>query len=305
MRLTILRKLLISIIAVVVSAAVALPAQAVTDYFGREFAPGEYQRIVSLAPSLTETLDFLGAFDRIVGVTDFDSYPPEVAQLPRVGGYIDPDLERIVSLQPDLVLAFRGNPLPVIHKLRALGLTVFVLDNPESLAGVYEQALKLAELLDVGKDARKRVAELKAEFDAAASKAENLQRRPRVLMLACSLQPPFYAAGQGTFVNDLIKHAGGANAFTGKGFGVITPETILTVNPEVILLPELLQEGFREKAVAALRRQPYFAATDALKRNRVVFINEDILSRPGPRLAEALRILQQAIGDYMGEDAGR
>lgn len=305
MRMTTLRKLLALIVATLTVAAAAIPAHAVTDYFGREFAPGDYQRIVSLAPSLTETLHFLGAFGRLVGVTGFDTYPPEVAQLPRVGGYTDPDLERIVSLQPDLVLAFRGNPLPVIHKLRALGLSVFVLDNPESLAGVYEQALKLSVLLQVDEVARARVAKMKAEFDAALRKAEKLPRHPRVLMLACSLQPPFYAAGQGTFVNDLIKHAGGVNAFTGKGFSVITPETILTVNPEVILLPELPQEGFREKAVAALRRQPYFASTDALKHNRVVFINEDILSRPGPRLVETLRLLQQAISEYTEEDAGR
>jgi len=305
MRPTRIAKRLAALIAIATITVAAMPARAVTDCFGREFPPGDYQRVVSLAPSLTETLSFLGAFDRIVGVTDFDTYPPEVAQLPRVGGYIDPDLERIASLQPDLVLAFRGNPLPVIHKLRGLGLTVFVLDNPETLRGVHEQTLKLAELLEAGEDARKRVDELGAEFSAAAQRAKGMPRHPRVLMLACSLQPPFYAAGQGTFINDLIKHAGGVRAFTGRGFSVITPETILTVNPEVILLPELPREGFREKAVAALRRQPCFASTEALKRSRIVFISEDTLSRPGPRLAEALHLLQQALRDYVEEDASR
>lgn len=265
------------------------------DYFGVEFEPAEYSRIVTLAPNLTEMVYFLGAFERIVGVTSYDTYPPEVQDCERIGGFIDPDIERIVALQPDLVLAYQGNPLPVIYKLKELDVPVFVLDNPDTLEELHTQMMQLAGLLMVGEEQEAELRRFKNELDGAFELGARLPRHPRVMMLACSLQPPFYAAGNGTFIDDLIRLAGGDNAFGSKGFGVVTPEEFIVSDPEFLLIPELPEEGFREKMLEALRAQPFLARTTALETGQVLFIDQDILSRPGPRITEALAILQDAL----------
>lgn len=265
------------------------------DYFGIEFEPAEYSRIVTLAPNLTEMVHFLGAFDRIVGVTNYDTYPPEVEAVERIGGFIDPDIERIVALQPDLVLAYRGNPLPVIYKLKQLDVPVFVLDNPDSLDGLYAQMMQLAGLLMVSEEQEAGLRRFKSELDGAFELGARLPRHPRVMMLACSMQPPYYAAGHGTFIDDLIRLAGGDNAFGSEGFSVVTPEEFIVADPEFLLIPELPEEDFREKMLEALRAQPFLAGTTALETGQVLFIHQDILSRPGPRITEALAILQDAL----------
>ncbi len=265
------------------------------DYFGVEFEPAEYSRIVTLAPNLTEMVYFLGAFDSVVGVTNYDTFPPEVENCERIGGFIDPDIERIVALQPDLVLAYRGNPLPVIHKLKELDVAVFVLDNPDSLDGLYTQMMMLGRLLMVSEEHKAKLRQFKSELEGAFELGARLPRHPRVMMLACSMQPPFYAAGHGTFIDDLIRLAGGDNAFGSEGFSVVTPEEFIAADPEFLLIPEIPGEGFREKMLAALRAQPFLAKTTAMEKEQVLFIHQDILSRPGPRIVEALEILQNAL----------
>ncbi len=297
----------VSLVVVLAITALAAPTAAVivvggevdpfapVDYFGVEFEPAEYSRIVTLAPNLTEMVHFLGAFERVVGATNYDTYPPEVKDCERIGGFIDPDIERIVALQPDLVLAYRGNPLPVIYKLKELDVPVFVLDNPSTLSEVYTQMMQLGRLLMVSEEQETRIRRFKSELDGAFELGARLPRHPRVMMLACSLQPPYYAAGHGTFIDDLIRLAGGDNAFGSEGFSVVTPEEFIVADPEFLLIPEIPEEGFREKMLEALRAQPFLAQTTALETGQVLFIDQDILSRPGPRITEALAILQDAL----------
>jgi len=230
-----------------------------------------------------------------VGVTNYDTYPPEVEDCERIGGFVDPDIERIVALQPDLVLAYRGNPLPVIHKLKELDVPVFVLDNPDTLEGLHTQMVQLAGLLMVGEEQEAGLRRFQSELEGAFELGARLPRHPRVMMLACSLQPPFYAAGHGTFIDDLIRLAGGDNAFDSEGFSVVTPEEFIVADPEFLLIPEIPEKGFREKMLEALRAQPFIAGTTALEEGQVLFIHQDIISRPGPRITEALAILQDAL----------
>ncbi len=172
------------------------------DYFGVRLAPGNYRRIVSLAPNLTETVFFVGEFKRLVGVTSYDTYPPEVKELAKVGGFIDPDLEIILSLRPDLVLAYRGNPLPAINKLKELGLRVFVLDSPQTLDELSRQSVMIAQLLQADEKHMRRAEGFSKRIAEARSRAAALSAHPRVLMLAGSVQPPYYSAGRGNYVDD-------------------------------------------------------------------------------------------------------
>jgi len=268
----------------------------VTDSLGETFVPRDFQRMVTLAPNLTETVHFLGEFDRIVGVTSYDNYPPEVTELPEVGGYVNPSVEKIVALKPDLVLAFRGNPLPVINKLKELGITVFVLDNPSSLREILEQMEKVAQLIEAPDSARDKIDALRKGLDLREKAIKALPRRPRVLMLACCLAPPFYAAGRGTFIDDLIRLAGGENTFKGKGFAVASAEDIVVADPQYLLLPAPPGDAkYRQEVLAKLRQYSYLAQTTAVKKGRIILIDEDILTRPGPRIFHALEILAREL----------
>jgi len=264
----------------------------VKDSFGDEFTPQRYARIVTLAPNLTEIVHFLGEFDRIVGITSYDNYPPEVSELPKVGGYVNPGVESIVVLKPDLVLAFRGNPLPVIRKLKEMGITVFVLDSPSSLREILQQVEDVGKLIQADEPALKRVKALREKLDSREKSLKLGQPRPRVMMLACCLTPPFYAAGRETFIDDLIRLAGGENAFVGKGFALISPEEFLAANPEYLLLPVPSEDAdYGDKILRELKRYPYIAQTAAVREERIILIHEDVLTRPSPRIFEALEQL--------------
>jgi iron complex transport system substrate-binding protein len=284
------------------TASLAQPkADTPTDYFGVKLAPGNYHRIVTLAPNLTENLCFLGAFNRIVGVTNYDTYPPEVAGLARVGGFVDPDLESIIVLNPDLVLAYRGNPLPAISKLKELGLRVFVLDSPQTLDELCRQTIMLAALLKVDKKHLTLAQGLSKRIAETRRRAQALPRKPRVMMLIAGLQPPYYAAGSGTYIDDLISTAGGANPFASKGFAPVTPEAFLACDPEFLIIPEPADiSGFRVKVQRAFREQPSLASTTAVKKGQLIFIEEDIISRPAPRIIHALAAVQEAITQAAG-----
>jgi len=275
----------------------------VQDALGQSLAPQSFERIVTLAPNLTEIVYFLGGFERIVGVTSYDTYPPDVDKLPKVGGYVNPGVESIVALDPDLVLCFRGNPLTVIQKLKELGTTVFVLDNPSSLREIVEQMEKVAFLICAEETAFERIETLGRKLEVREKELKMQDARPRMMMLACCLAPPFYAAGRDTFIDDLIRLAGGTNAFTGKGFAVVSPEEFLAANPEYLLLPAPKADSTTPEEVAqALGRYPYLAQTAAVKNGRIILIDEDILTRPGPRVLQALELLTRELQALAGSE---
>lgn len=281
------------------AAAGQTTAVAPVDYFGVKMAPGNYKRVVSLAPNITETVYFVGQFKRLVGVTNYDTYPPEVQGLAKIGGFIDPDLEMILSLNPDLVLAYRGNPLPAVNKLKELGLRVFVLDSPQTLDELSRQTVMIARLMQADKKHMMLAEGLAKRITEARSRAAKLPEHPRILMLAGSVQPPFYAAGRGNYIDDLISSAGGVNAFTAQGFSIMTPEAFLLANPEFLIIPEQRKDGFRKAMMQALKREPQLSATLAVKNENIIFIEEDVISRPGPRIIHALSAVQQTITKHL------
>jgi iron complex transport system substrate-binding protein len=281
------------------AAAGQTTAIAPVDYFGVKMAPGNYKRVVSLAPNITETVYFVGQFKRLVGVTNYDTYPPEVSGLAKVGGFVDPDLEIILSLKPDLVLAYRGNPLPAVNKLKELGLHVFVLDSPQTLDELCRQTVMIARLLQADKKHMTLAEGLSKRISEARSRAAKLPAHPKILMLAGSVQPPYYAAGRGNYIDDLITSAGGVNAFTAQGFSIMTPEAFLSADPEFLIIPEPAKDGFRKAMMQALAREPQLAATSAVKQKNIIFIEEDVISRPGPRIIHALSTIQEAIAEYV------
>jgi len=248
------------------------------------------QRIITIAPNSAEIICALDACDRIVGVDKFCTYPPSLADRPRVGGLFDPDLEKIVSLRPDLIV-LRGHSESVEKLCRDLKINLY-LDPTEKLADIKTCITDLARL--TGKEARGR--QLVDDFQArlAAIRASVAGKpRPRVL-LTVSRRPDRIAsvttAAKGTFLDDMIEVAGGVNVFghLEMAYPQVSAEGILTARPEVILelMPEL---NANDKLREELRAQ--WAAVGpipAVKTGRIHFLTDANVLIPSPRYAEII-----------------
>jgi iron complex transport system substrate-binding protein len=265
-----------------------------TDDTGATIAiESEPQQIVSLAPSNTEIVCALDACDRLVGVTDFDDYPPEIADVPDVVIAAQVDVEAVVAADPDLVLA-AGNeltPSTVISQLDDLGLTVMTL-YPETLDEVYADIELVGAALGNGAAA----AELVGGMETRASAVEEAvagAERPRTFYEVGVFENTIYTAGEGSFLASLIDLAGG-EPITGDATGTIGLESLVAADPQLILLGDATyDETITPESVAA---RPGWAGLTAVRGNRVVVFTEDlVVTRPGPRVVDGLEALARAI----------
>ncbi len=260
-----------------------------TDAFGNTVEIEEtVERIVSLAPSHTETLYALGLGDQVVGVTEFCNYPPEVADKPKVGGFANIDLEMVVGLEPNLVLATSLHVAEAVPALQERGVTVFVTD-PQTVAETLETILTIGKVTGREEAAETLVAQMQERIDAVQATIKDAPR-PGVFW---ELGPELFTAGPGSFVNDLIVMAGGENvaANADSPWPQLTIETIILKDPDVIVLAD---HNYGQTAQMVTER-PGWEDINALKEGNVVEItDDDIVSRPGPRIVEGLEFLAKA-----------
>jgi iron complex transport system substrate-binding protein len=257
-------------------AAADLPRQ-VTDEIGRRVkVPATPQRIVSLAPSITETLFALGLGDRVVGVTTYCDYPPEATAKEKVGDTLRPSVEKIVALRADLVIASTASQLEqFVRKLDELGIAVYV-SNPRKVADVATTIMRLGELTGASERARQLSSDLENRLSRIDARLQAAPR-PRVLILLST--EPLITAGGSTFINDLIERAGGRSISANEAaeYPQYSLETAVASRPEVIFLeaqdarlPERLNE------------------TPAARGGRVFHIDDNLMLRPGPRIIDGL-----------------
>jgi iron complex transport system substrate-binding protein len=276
-----------------------LPAKAVSTSFpltlsdgmgGTVTLPRRPERIVSLAPNVTEILFAVGAGDRVVGVTRFCNYPPEVSALPKIGGYTDMSLERILALRPDLVVASRGNPRPNIETIRRHGLTVIGV-QPQSINEVTEAIVRVGCATGDPERAQSVVRKMEASIESVHSRVADVPSRPRVYF--GSISAPYFAAGPESFVGRVMKEAGGENIARdgGKTWPTLSIETILQRDPEVVIVgfhEPVAGDDARERLLKRLRKDRVWANISAVRTGRVYLIDEDIVHRAGPRIAQAV-----------------
>ena len=248
--------------------------------------PHPAERIVSLAPSITECLFALGAADQVKGVTDFCNYPPEAGLKPHVGGMINPSIEAVVGLEPDLiVLSMEGIIREDFRRLTSFGTPVFV-SNPRTLEGIYRSLRALGTLTGKEAIARHFVAGLTSRENAIRSAAEG--KPPVRVLLFVSVQP-LMCAGSNTFIDELLRVAGGTN-LASRAHGTYpqySRENVITDDPEVIIvMSDILARGATLTALF-----PEWGSVDAVRKGRVFRIDADIVSRPGPRALDALEKL--------------
>ena len=244
-------------------------------------------RIISLAPNITETLFALGLGNRVIGVTTYCDFPAEAKTKEKIGDTIKPNLERIIALKPDLVLLSTSSQLEKItHQLDQLAIPVYIT-NPRTVTQVISSIRQLGEVTGTSL----RAEELASSMQQRIKAIELTEQHPRVLYV---LQlSPLITAGKNTFINDLINIAGGTSISGAEttDYPQFSRETVIARAPEVIILPE--SHGSEIVNLEAVKNA--FSTTPAVKNNRIVTIDPDLVDRPGPRIVEGLAELEKKI----------
>ena len=269
-----------------VAALLALPLAAkavtITDDLGHSTDwPAPPQRIVSLLPSLTETVCALGACAKLVGVDRYSNYPASVNALPKLGSLDDTHIEMIVALKPDVVLAARSSR--VSDRLTALGLKVVSLEA-ESGQDVQRMLIKMGELLGA-RDAQRIWRQIEAGVSAAA---QSLPPQAKGLLVYFEVSSGPYAAGESSFMGQTLARLGARNIIPASlgPFPKINPEFVVRANPQLIMI------GARD--AGGIYQRPGWDKIAAIRDKKVcVYTREqgDVLARPGPRMAEAAQIM--------------
>jgi iron complex transport system substrate-binding protein len=261
----------------------------VTDDFGTTVTiDTEPRRIVSLAPANTEILFALGLGDRVVGVTDFCNYPAEAAEKPKMGGYATVNIEQVITAQPDLIVAAYGNTEETIGRMRELGLTVVAL-NPDSVNDTLRDIRLVGTVTGAEKEAASLAGNIEDRIETIREKMTDATERPEVVHVMW--YEPVWVSGNNTFQDEMIRLAGGENAFSDvDGWQVVDVERIITTDPDVILVNSGTGMGGEGEDLIyrSFMKEQRFQNLKAVKEGRVHIVDSDIMDRGGPRIADAL-----------------
>jgi iron complex transport system substrate-binding protein len=266
------------------------------DAFGVPYQSGSPpRRIVSLSPNLTEMLFAVGVDrERIAGVTRFCDYPNEVEGLTRIGGIVDPSVETILALTPDLILATRGNPVEILGQLRAAGLRVFAFESQDGIDRVHRTMRTLVAIVSPDDSARAEatVAAFADELERLSRLASTIDDDERPSVYYYDPVSPDWTAGSGTHVDEAIALSGGINAARDAptAWPRYALETLVMHQPEWLLVA-VPQDQDAGEILSALRSRPGWRGLHAVQEGRICDVPADWLMRPGPRILRAVRRL--------------
>ncbi|MEC9412043.1 MAG: helical backbone metal receptor [Pseudomonadota bacterium] len=258
-----------------------------------------YQRIITLSPSLTETVFALGLGDHVVAVTDYCDYPAQAQALPSVGSYTNTSLEAITRLQPDLVIMLNGQQQRQ-QQLEQLGIKTLVLDN-STIADIKETIQKIADLTDRQNEADKLLTSIQAQIDYVHNKVRGLVPVRTLVGIAHYVNSDqldtVYIAGQHDFYNELLELAGGVNVYTDTTVKVpsVSAEGIIRMNPDAIIdvFPE--QKDHQSDMKQVIKQWQSLRNVNAVKQQRIYIIEHDYASIPGPRIFKLLPEMAQLL----------
>jgi iron complex transport system substrate-binding protein len=267
-------------------------AEIITDHTGRSFQrPRKVNRVVSLAPSITEIVFSIGCQDRLVGVTQYSDYPREAENLPSVGSYVYLDPEKIVSLRPDICLAVKdGNPISVIRRLEEMGIAVYAV-NPRDIDSVMDAIKGIGSVLGAENQAGDVVDDMQRRMDKVRKKVKGIDKRPGVFFQIGV--DPIVSAGSDTFIHELISLAGGRNLAGGQiGYPRYSVEDVLAMAPDVIIVTSMARQQVFDRVVKQWRQ---WKDLPAVINDRIHLVDSNLYDRPSPRLIQGLEELLKLI----------
>jgi iron complex transport system substrate-binding protein len=246
------------------------------------------QRIASLSPAATEILFAIGAGDQVAAVEKFSDYPPEATSLTKLDAY-EPSVEAIAGEQPDLVLVY-FDPSNLVNGLERAGLTVIFLEPPSSVDGVLEQIRLLGQATGHPQEAEELVGGMQQRIADIQERLADVEQGPRLFH---ELDDQLFTVAPDSFVGDLytILKAQNIAAGTDQAYPQLSQEAIIEADPEVIILADTAGGG----SVETVKARPGWGSISAVKNDRIYVVDPDVVSRPGPRLVDALQTLAQIL----------
>jgi iron complex transport system substrate-binding protein len=279
-------------------------AEVLTDAMQRQVTVSRpVKRIVSMAPSVTEMLFAIGLDEEIAGVTNFCDYPDAAREKPKIGGYYDPNIEAILSLAPDLIVATPdGYSKERIEKLDQAGISVFVV-NPQKIDEVLETMLTLGEVIGKDDAAKQVVGDLRTRVEAVRKKVDSIpvENRPKVFYEIG--HNPLITAGPGTFVDNLISAAGGINIASDAptDWPRYSVEAVIMKEPDIIITAPHVPSGEDSAAEADVSVWRKYKNIPAVQNSRIYPVDPNILLRSGPRIVDGLEELYNLFAKSLSE----
>lgn len=254
--------------------------------------PQEPQRIISIAPSNTEILFALGLEDKIVGITNYCNFPEETKNIEKIGEMSPLNLEKIVSLKPDFILAYAGFQLQEIPRLRELGLNTIVIE-PLSLKETLKSIQMVATVCGIPEKGNTLVENLSQRVDKIKTEVSKIEITKRPKVFIGGIYETIWTPGEGTLFNELISLAGGRNiAADFSGWTKISQELIVKEDPDIIIIPTgAMNPGDELKIEENIYQRPGWSNLSAVKTQKIFIVNEDLFFRAGPRLVDGLERL--------------
>ncbi|MEK4228313.1 ABC transporter substrate-binding protein [Solibacillus sp. FSL H8-0538] len=246
------------------------------------------KKIISLIPSNTEILFSLGLDEQIIGVNDYDNFPEAVTEKERVGG-IEFNLEQIIALQPDIVFAHESGLYVMgegIAQLEAAGVKVFVVKDAVDFDETYETIEQIGLLTGKSQEATKIIADIKTKLTNIEEKVAGLEAKS--VFVVVGTDPDIYAAGTGTFIDEMLQIIGVKNAVETDGWPMYSSEQFVASNPNTIIVTY-------ENDIESINTNEAYAIMDAVKNGKVILVDGDTTSRQGPRLAEGVESIAKAV----------
>ena len=261
----------------------------IKDSYNREVTiDKEPTRIVSIAPNITETIFALGKGDKLVGRTDYCDYPKEVSNITSIGSLTEPNIEKIVELKPDVVIASTHFKKDVLTKLEKMNIKVVVLYGPETFDGVYDTISKVAEVINAKSQADKLVLDMKNKVSSINDKVKD-KNKPKVYYVVSYGKMGDFTSGGDTFIGNMIEMAGGNNVASDVKGWKYSVEKLVEKNPDIIICSKYFD------AKKGIQQTPGYKDLKAVKDGKLIEIDNNLLDRQGPRVVDGLEALAKII----------
>jgi iron complex transport system substrate-binding protein len=263
-----------------------------TDEMGRQVKiPHPAKRIVSLAPSITEILFALGLDEEVAAITNFCDYPEAVLNKPRIGGFVSPNIEKIVSLKPDLIIGIRdGNRMDTVHRLNDSGFPVYLID-PKGFDGVMQTIKNIGDVVGREKESKRLIKEMANKTENIVTLTQSLSKPKVFFQLG---DAPMVTVGKGTLADDLIRLAGGRSISENEStsYPFYSIETVLSKAPEIIIMTSM---DSKKNSVHLVKKWENWKTIPAVRMNTIYVIDSNLVDRPTPRIVEGLEALVRII----------
>jgi len=245
------------------------------------------KRIISLAPNITEILFALDLGDNVVGVTRFCDYPLEATRKEKIGGLVDPNLEKIIALKPDLIIGFRGNPIRLLQRMREFNLPVYVLEMGTTIDRVFTVIEAVSNITWTEEKAAKLLQPIKLRYQNIITALDREKNIPKVFVFLHGLG--LWTCGKNSFMDDLLTKAKGKNIAGNikKKWLLFSQEQLIAENPNFIIILSKSRKAFLE-AKKTISKGTYLKTLQAVIKGDIFFLDENLATRPGPRIVDAL-----------------